>query len=198
MKTYLIRSGDFETKVTQDTLDKQNIHLRARMINHLDMSLEYEVYTDELQMKAIDIIKRLCDHRSEIFKKVLCFEFLQDINYHKEAEIINIALGARGDLMEWLWLLSRKGTFDKKTWDFLNEKWQIDLYEKGLKDLMTKEGNFRVAVSPFNNYIACWYDAFREYWAAQSLYTAVSVLWEYGYAGDGQEIVDYALAPNDY
>jgi len=89
-------------------------------------------------MDTIKMIKKLCDNRSETYKKTLIFEFLQDINYHDEADKIYKNIRSY-DFLSKLDLLARETNFDKKHWDYLNKNYDLKKYMGPLHTLMNEE-----------------------------------------------------------
>ena len=193
---YIIEN--IKTKELHTYTETKELNLRHWMINHLDQSDKYEVYKKTTGvMHALEMIKRLSEYQSETFKKVLCMGFLEDINYHKESEEIYKTFQKKSDFMEGLYILSRKNSYTKDTWDYLNEKVKYDKYQKGLDELMTKIWNFRVATDPDNSYNLCGYDAFRAYGKALSLYSAITYVHWGVIDWEAEEIIKFALAPNE-
>jgi len=96
-----------------DFTETEKVNLNTWMKDNLDQSIEYKVFKfeDPKEMKALKIIKRLCEYNNETYKKVLCFEFLQDINYHPEAKEIVKTFEDKYNFMSGLSLLSRKSSY---------------------------------------------------------------------------------------
>ena len=199
MNTYIIM--DRKTEERFFYTETKDLNLRHWMINHLDMSNEYDIYKfqDPKEMKALKMLKRFSEGRDEIYKKVLCYEFLVDINYHKEAEKILSWIFERSyNYMSGLDLLSRKANYSTKAWENLEDTYKVERLQKGLDKLMMLEGNFRVATHPEEKFLHCSYGAFREFGAAQRDYNAINIIVGWCVEWEAQAIIDFALAPNDY
>ena len=144
-------------------------------------------------MDTITMIKRLSENRSDTYKQVLICEFLQDINYHKEAWIVRSKIRSYWFLTA-LDLLARETNFDKKHWDYLNKDYDLKKYMWALHTLMTEEWNFRVATNPMDKYDTVWYDKFRDFQAANRDYSVVSNLAWWGiYDWEAEELINFAF-----
>ncbi len=69
------------------------------------------------------MIKKLCENRSDIFKKALIKHFLTEINFHPEAQMVDEDIIQ--DELDALWLQSRKVFFQ----DWIYSSWFKEEYD---------------------------------------------------------------------